>query len=87
MITAESFQKAQRTLNEAQGIVDVEMPNAKLIFVGADNDHLFFNVVAKALNITNQQAIYLAEKTRFQTIRLKSNGLLWQAEFKMNLWV
>jgi hypothetical protein len=87
MITAASFKKAQKTLDEARGIVNVEMPKAELVFVGADNDHLFFNVVAKAVNITKQQVIDITEKTRFQTIRLESNDLIWQAEFKMNLWV
>jgi lipopolysaccharide export LptBFGC system permease protein LptF len=87
MITAESFQKAQRTLNEAQNIVDVEMPNAKVVFVGADNDYLFFNVIAKRSQVTDQQIKDIKEKTRFETITEHDTNLLWRSEFKINLWV
>ena len=86
MITAESFKKAGAALQEAKRDTESWMPKAKLVFIGADNDYLFFNVVAKASSITEQQVRNLKEKTRFQTICVKSNGLLYQAEFKMNLW-
>lgn len=84
MITAESFNKAQRTLNEAQG---VEMPEAKLVFIRADNDHLFFNVIAKRSQVTDRQIRDIKEKTRFQTITEHDTKLIFRAEFKMNLWV
>jgi hypothetical protein len=87
MITAESFQKAQKTLNEAQGIADMEMPAAKLIFVGADNDYLYFNIVAKRQSVTDRQIKDIKEKTRFQMISEHNTKLIYQAEFKMNLWV
>lgn len=87
MITAESFQKAQTTLIEAQGITKVEMPDAKLIFVGADNDYLFFNVIAKRSAVADQEIKNLKEKTRFETISEHDTHLIYRAEFKMNLWV
>jgi len=87
MITAESFNKAQTTITEAKNITAMEMPAAKFVFMGADNDHLFFNVIAKRQNVSDKQIRDIKEKTRFQTISEHNTKLIYQAEFKMNLWV
>jgi len=66
MITAYKFELIPRNIAEAIGIVQIEMPAATFVLTGVDNDYIYFNVVARQADITEEQKRDITEKTRFQ---------------------
>ena len=82
MITAYTFHKAQDTIQEAQRIAANEMPNGTFVFIGLDGDFVYFNVVAKMGQITEQQVIDLQQKTRFYTLAI-SKSPVFKGQFKI----
>ncbi len=86
MITAESFKKAQAAIEEAKSMTKGIMPTAQCVFVGADNEYVYFNVVAKMGGLKNSQMIDIERKTRFQKISEDCTILVYRASFKMTLY-
>lgn len=82
MITAFSFRKAQGAIEAATQIVSVEMPKARFVLVGVDNDYIYFNVVARHPSV--QEIQNLKEKTGFELV-FEDDRLTYKANFKMAL--
>ena len=84
MITARNFQKAQNAMISAQEQAS-EMPNGSFVFIGADNDYIYFNIVAKPTEIAESEKENIEVKTRFTLIQKRDNKFSYCAEFKMAL--
>ncbi len=86
MIKAENFKKAQVAIEEAKSITKGIMLTAQCVFVGADNEYVYFNVVAKINGLKDGQMVDIKEKTRFEVIREDCNDLVYHVSFKIALY-
>lgn len=82
MITAETFKKAQSSIDSAKQQAISEMPNGEFVFIGMDNESIYFRVVAKLSKITKEQIEGIKVKTRFSVTKEITRGL-YSTEFKM----
>lgn len=65
MISAHAFNKAHETINEAQRILQREMPKGHFVLVGVSEQSVFFNVVCKLHETNKEQMRDIKAKTRF----------------------
>lgn len=86
MITAESFKKAQAAIEEAKSMTKGIMPTAQCVFIGADNEYVYFNVVAKMSGLEDCQIVDIKEKTRFQQLYDDHGDLVYHVSFKIALY-
>ncbi len=86
MIKAENFKKAQAVIEEAKSITEGVMSTATCVFIGADNEYVYFNVVAKMSGLEDHQVVDIKEKTRFEVIREDCNDLVYHVSFKIALY-
>jgi len=84
MLEAINFQKVEKALMNARQQAKSEMPNSAFVFIGVDNEYLFFNLVARKSEITEHQIRDLKEKTRFQLISEDDNKI-YKVECKVSL--
>jgi len=84
MIKAKRLEQAEQALSDARSAASSEMPQAAFVFVGLDNDYVYFNIVAKMSKITASQMRDITEKTSFVPISIKSKGV-YKGEFKMTI--
>lgn len=82
MITAFNFRKAQGAIEVATQVVSVEVPQARFVLVGVDNDYIYFNVVARYLSDGEIRGI--KEKTGFEIIS-EADGMIYKVECRMAL--
>ncbi len=82
MITAFNFRKAQEAIKNATQVVSVEVPQARFVLVGVDNDYIYFNVVARYLSDGEIRGI--KEKTGFEIIS-EADGMIYKVECRMAL--
>lgn len=84
MLTAYNYNKALEVIKEVKRILKIEMPRGNFVFVGVDNDYLYFNVVSK-LHLTNEQEIKdICQKTRFIPLNVFQH-MIYKGEFKISL--
>ena len=84
MIKALRLKQADQALSDAISAASSEMPQATFVFVGLDNDYIYFNVVAKMSKITDSQMRDITEKTSFVPISIQAKGI-YKGEFKMTI--
>lgn len=82
MITAFTYEKVQKELITLKEIVQDSMPSGIFVFVGCDNDSIYFNVVSK--NPTAEEMDVIVTKTYFQplSIATKTSFSPYVAKFK-----
>jgi len=76
MMTKSYFEKVEKARDYAVLTVAEVAPKAQVNFVGADEEKAFFKIVAKATEITEEQADYLQCKTRFGYKRVETRIFL-----------
>lgn len=82
MITAFSFEKAQKAIKAAEQVISIKAPHALFVLVGVDNDYIYFNVVA--LHPSDGEIRDIKEKTGFVIVS-EENGVLYKVECRMAL--
>lgn len=84
LISANVLENALKEKEVASVIVKKEAPNAYFVFKGIDKESIYFSVVAKKSQITEDEIRNLKEKTRFQTIE-ENNHPIYTGYFKMDI--
>lgn len=65
MITAYQLEKTQKEIENARKVVAITAPNAEFHLVGIDNKKIYFNIIARPGQLSDDQKKELSVKTRF----------------------
>jgi len=73
-----------KNIAEAERIASREMRKAKFALVGADSEFIYFNVVARLTDVTENEIRDIKEKTRFEPLS-ESRHPIYVGKFRMRI--
>ncbi len=85
MITADQLKRATKEIEAQTKVAECEMPNAEFVLDGIDSKYIYFSLVGKLSQITEQQKKNIVEKTRF--FPLETIGkVIYNQKFKVKVY-
>ena len=83
-IDAHTLGKAMKNIEEAKRIASREMPRSKFALVGIDEKYVYFNVVARLTDVTENEILDIVAKTRFEPLD-ESRHPIYVGKFRMRI--